>query len=93
MYLGKVVESAPAEALFTHPLHPYTKALISASLPARPGEEREEILLGGDVPSPTNPPPGCRFHPRCPLAVARCAEEEPALRELGPEHRAACHLA
>jgi oligopeptide/dipeptide ABC transporter ATP-binding protein len=93
MYLGKIVESAPAEALFTRPLHPYTKALISASLPTRPGEEREEILLGGDVPSPTNPPPGCRFHPRCPLAVARCAEEEPALRELGPQHRAACHLA
>jgi oligopeptide/dipeptide ABC transporter ATP-binding protein len=93
MYLGKVVESAPAEALFTRPRHPYTKALISASLPARPGEEREEILLGGDVPSPTNPPAGCRFHPRCPVAVARCAEDEPELRELAPAHRVACHLA
>jgi oligopeptide/dipeptide ABC transporter ATP-binding protein len=92
MYLGRVVESAPARALFDHPLHPYTRALISASLPARPGEHREEILLGGDVPSPTSPPPGCRFHPRCPFAFDRCSVEEPALRELAPGHRAACHL-
>jgi oligopeptide/dipeptide ABC transporter ATP-binding protein len=92
MYLGHIVESAPSETLFTNPLHPYTKALISAALPVRPGEEREEILLSGEVPSPTNPPPGCRFHPRCPLAFARCSQETPELREPAPGHRAACHL-
>jgi len=92
MYLGSIVESAPSEALFTHPLHPYTRALISAALPIRPGEEREEILLSGEVPSPTNPPAGCRFHSRCPLAFARCSEEAPELRELAPGHLAACHV-
>ena len=92
MYLGHIVESAPAEALFTNPLHPYTKALISAALPIRPGEVREEILLSGEVPSLTNRPPGCRFHPRCPLALARCSQETPELRELAPGHQAACHL-
>lgn len=73
MYLGSIVESASSEALFTHPLHPYTKALISAALPIRPGEEREEILLSGEVLSPTNPLVGCRFHSRCPPAFARCS--------------------
>jgi len=92
MYLGKIVESAPAEELFINPLHPYTQALISAALPTRPGEQRREILLSGEVPSPTNPPPGCRFHPRCPLAFDRCSQEVPQLRELAPGHRAACHL-
>jgi oligopeptide/dipeptide ABC transporter ATP-binding protein len=92
MYLGSIVESAPSEALFTHPLHLYTQALISAALPIRPGEEREEILLSGEVPSPTNPPAGCRFHSRCPLAFARCSEEAPELRELAPGHLAACHV-
>jgi oligopeptide/dipeptide ABC transporter ATP-binding protein len=92
MYLGSIVESAPSEALFTHPLHPYTRALISAALPIRPGEEHEEILLSGEVPSPTNPPAGCRFHSRCPLAFARCSEEAPELRELAPGHLAACHV-
>ena len=92
MYLGQIVESAPAEALFTKPLHPYTKALISAAVPVRPGEEREEILLSGEVPSPTNPPPGCRFHPRCPFAFDRCSREVPQLRELASRHTAACHL-
>jgi len=92
MYLGSIVESAPSEALFTHPLHPYTKALISEALPIRPGEAREEILLSGQVPSPTNPPAGCRFHSRCPLAFARCSEEAPELRELAPGHLAACHV-
>lgn len=92
MYLGQIVESAAAEELFAHPLHPYTKALTFASLPTRPGEEREEILLSGDVPSPTNPPPGCRFHPRCPFAFERCAKEEPRLQALAPGHHAACHL-
>lgn len=92
MYVGKIVENASAEELFTTPLHPYTRALISAALPTRPGEDREEILLSGEVPSPTAPPPGCRFHPRCPLAFDRCAQEEPPLRELAPGHQAACHL-
>lgn len=92
MYLGSIVESAPSEALFTHPLHPYTQALISAALPIRPGEERKEMLLSGEVPSPTNPPTGCRFHSRCPLAFARCSQEIPELRELAPGHLAACHV-
>jgi oligopeptide/dipeptide ABC transporter ATP-binding protein len=92
MYLGKLVESAPSEELFTNPLHPYTKALISAALPTRPGEDREEILLSGEVPSPTNPPLGCHFHPRCPLALARCSEDTPGLRPVSPGHRVACHL-
>jgi oligopeptide/dipeptide ABC transporter ATP-binding protein len=92
MYLGHLVESAPSEELFTNPLHPYTQALISAALPIRPGEERQEVLLSGEVPSPTNPPPGCRFHPRCPLAFDRCSQVEPELRELSPGHQVACHL-
>jgi oligopeptide/dipeptide ABC transporter ATP-binding protein len=92
MYLGRIVESAPSEELFRRPLHPYTRALISASLPTRPGQVHDEILLGGDVPSPTDPPAGCRFHPRCPFAFDRCSREEPVVRELAPGHRAACHL-
>jgi oligopeptide transport system ATP-binding protein len=92
MYLGGIVESAPSEALFTQPLHPYTKALISAAMPVRPGEERAEMLLSGEVPSPTNPPAGCRFHSRCTLALRRCGQETPRLRELAPGHQVACHL-
>ncbi len=92
MYLGEIVESAPTAELFAHPLHPYTKALLSAALPTRPGEEREEILLSGEVPSPTNPPPGCRFHSRCPFAFDRCSTEVPPLREQASGHKAACHL-
>lgn len=92
MYLGQVVESAPAEDLFSHPLHPYTKALLSAALPPRPSENRDEILLDGEPPSPTNPPAGCRFHPRCPFAFERCRQEEPRLAELAAGHHAACHL-
>jgi oligopeptide/dipeptide ABC transporter ATP-binding protein len=85
MYLGKIVECAPSEELFTNPLHPYTRALISATLPTRPGGDREEILLSGEVPSPTNPPSGCHFHPRCP-------QDTPGLRPVSPGHRVACHL-
>jgi oligopeptide/dipeptide ABC transporter ATP-binding protein len=92
MYLGNIVESTPSEALFTHLLHPHTKAPISAALPIRPGEEHEEILLSGEVPSPPNLPAGCRFHSRCPLAFARCSQEIPELRELAPGHLAACHV-
>jgi len=95
MYLGKTMEVADRRALYEEPLHPYTRALLSAvpipdpSLEAR----RERTVLRGEVPSPLKPPSGCVFHPRCPLAVARCAAEVPALREIKPGHWAACHLA
>jgi len=92
MYLGQIVESAPAEEFFEHPLHPYAKALIAAALRARPGEAQTGILLEGDPPSPTSPPAGCRFHPRCPFVFERCRQEEPKLRDLAPGHEAACHL-
>ena len=92
MYLGLIVEQAASETLFTSPLHPYTKALISAALPAQPGVQQERIVLSGEVPSPTHPPGGCRFHTRCPSAVDRCAVEVPQLREWEPGHTVACHL-
>ena len=92
MYLGEIVEYAGSDELFTEPLHPYTKALLSAALPARPGGPSDELVLGGEVPSPTAPPSGCRFHTRCPFAMPRCATEKPALKELSPGHRVACHL-
>ncbi len=92
MYLGKIVEEAPPVELFTNPQHPYTKALISASLPAHPRQQREEIVLTGEVPSPLNPPSGCAFHPRCPFVMERCSLDQPALREYRPEHATACHL-
>lgn len=92
MYLGKIVEEAPPIELFTDPQHPYTKALISASLPAHPRQQREEIVLTGEVPSPLNPPGGCAFHPRCPFVMERCATEIPVLREYQSGHATACHL-
>jgi oligopeptide/dipeptide ABC transporter ATP-binding protein len=92
MYLGKVVEQAPTGALFEDVRHPYTKALFSAVLTAWPGRQEEEIELRGEVPSPVDPPSGCRFHPRCPWATKHCAEREPALREVSPGHAVACHL-
>jgi oligopeptide/dipeptide ABC transporter ATP-binding protein len=92
MYLGKLVEVADSLELCTKPLHPYTKALFAASLPSHPDEPREEIVLSGEVPSALDPPQGCRFHPRCPFAMSRCREEEPALTELSPGHTVACHL-
>ena len=82
MYLGRIVEEGTADALYAEPLHPYTKALISAALPIRAGQD--ELVVDGEVPNPMNPPSGCRFHPRCPLAMARCAEEEPQLQEVAP---------
>jgi oligopeptide/dipeptide ABC transporter ATP-binding protein len=92
MYLGKIVEKAKTRELFKNPLHPYTKALFSAALPAHPDSEREEIILPGEVPSPINPPSGCHFHPRCPFAMPQCAEVEPEEKEVAPDHLVACHL-
>jgi oligopeptide/dipeptide ABC transporter ATP-binding protein len=92
MYLGQIVEYSPTEELYENPLHPYTKALFSAALPSHPDVEREEIVLQGEVPSPINPPTGCRFHPRCPFAMDRCAVEEPVQKDVGSGHIVNCHL-
>ena len=92
MYLGKIVEEAPTRKLFTNPMHPYTKALISAALPSHPDIEREELVISGEVPSPLNPPAGCSFHPRCPFVMDHCSQMIPELRELVPGHKVACHL-
>jgi len=92
MYLGKLVETGPAEAVFDSPLHPYTQALISAISVPDPTVRRQRIVLPGNVPSPVNPPPGCRFHTRCPLAQERCRVEIPALRQVSEGRSAACHL-
>ena len=92
MYLGKIVELAPKRALFAGPKHPYTQALLSAVPVPQPGAARQRIILKGDVPSPINPPKGCRFHTRCPYAFERCRAEEPALRPTAGGHLAACHL-
>jgi oligopeptide/dipeptide ABC transporter ATP-binding protein len=91
MYLGQLVEYGPAKIVATDPKHPYTQALFSAALPSHPDESRDEIILTGEVPSPVNPPSGCRFHPRCPHVLPRCAPEVPRLRPaFGRE--TACHL-
>jgi oligopeptide transport system ATP-binding protein len=95
MYLGHIVELADRKALYEDPLHPYTRALLSAvPIPdPRAEAQRERTVLRGEVPSPLNPPSGCVFHPRCPIAVDRCSAEIPPLREIRPGHWAACHLA
>jgi len=92
MYLGKIVETAPSRRIFAAPQHPYTKALLSAVPVPVPGAARSRIVLKGDVPSPINPPEGCRFHTRCPYVFDRCRREEPQLQPTQGGHLAACHL-
>jgi len=92
MYAGKLVETGDCEAVYAEPLHPYTEALLSAALPLHPSARRQRIVLKGEVPNPTNPPAGCRFHPRCPRAMPECAAVEPQWREVKPSRWTACHL-
>jgi oligopeptide/dipeptide ABC transporter ATP-binding protein len=92
MYAGKVVETGPCDAVYAEPLHPYTAALLSAALPLHPAARRQRIVLGGEIPNPSNPPAGCRFHPRCPRAMPQCRSQEPEWREVRPGHFTACHL-
>lgn len=93
MYLGKMVELATREEMYRQPLHPYTLALMSAIPVPNPRLKRQRTILKGDVPSPLNPPKGCRFHPRCPVAIEKCAQEEPQFKELLPDHWVACWVA
>ena len=92
MYLGQIVEFAAAKDLYDNPSHPYTQALMSAALPSHPDTVQEEIILTGEVPSPLNPPEGCRFNPRCPQAMDRCSVEIPTVTEISPGHVTSCHL-
>ncbi|MFP4016394.1 MAG: ABC transporter ATP-binding protein [Halanaerobiales bacterium] len=92
MYLGKIVELADKKELFKNPIHPYTQSLLSAIPEANPKKKKDRIILKGDVPSPVDPPSGCRFHPRCPKAFEKCPVMEPEFKEYGAGHFAACHL-
>ena len=92
MYLGKIVELTDKESLFANPQHPYTEALLAAVPVPDPKIQRQRVILAGDVPSPINPPSGCRFHTRCPYAFERCRIEEPLMKQVRPAHWAACHL-
>jgi len=93
MYLGKIIEEAAREELYSHPSHPYTQALLSAVPVPDPAQRKKKSSLSGDVPSPMNPPPGCSFHPRCPHMENRCKEEVPLPREVTPGHKTSCHFA
>ncbi|MFT3890618.1 MAG: ABC transporter ATP-binding protein [Anaerolineales bacterium] len=93
MYLGKMVELTSRDELYRNPMHPYTQALMSAIPVPNPRLRRQRIVLKGDVPSPLNPPKGCRFHPRCPVAIEKCSQEEPQFLEVNPDHWVACWLA
>jgi oligopeptide transport system ATP-binding protein len=92
MYLGKLVEVGPTRAVFGSPLHPYTEALLASVPVPEPRDRQWDLVLKGTVPSPANPPPGCRFHTRCPMMEPICRQETPALRLVAPDHRVACHL-
>jgi oligopeptide/dipeptide ABC transporter ATP-binding protein len=92
MYAGQLVETGECDAVYREPLHPYTQALLSAALPLHPSAPRQRIVLAGEVPNPMNPPPGCRFHPRCPRAMPQCGAMAPAFKEVAPGRFAACHL-
>jgi oligopeptide/dipeptide ABC transporter ATP-binding protein len=92
MYLGRLVEEAPTEELFDNPLHPYTRALMSAALPSHPDIQREEIILTGEVPSPIDPPTGCHFHPRCPQRFEPCEDNSPVQTIQEGDHKVVCHL-
>lgn len=92
MYLGKIVELATRDELYWNPMHPYTKALMSAIPTPNPGRKRERTILKGDIPSPLNPPKGCRFHTRCPVAMDICSQEEPSFHDIGMGHWVACWL-
>ena len=92
MYLGKIVEVAESLELCRNPMHPYTRALFAAALPSHPDEEKEELVLSGEVPSALNPPSGCSFHTRCPFVMPMCSEELPVLKEVEPNHMVACYL-
>jgi oligopeptide/dipeptide ABC transporter ATP-binding protein len=92
MYLGKIVEIAPKQAIFTRPQHPYTEALLEAVPVPDPRRRKQRRVLTGDVPSPIHPPSGCRFHTRCPYVEARCKVEEPPLKQVASDQWVACHL-
>jgi oligopeptide/dipeptide ABC transporter ATP-binding protein len=92
MYLGEIVEFSEVKDLYDNPSHPYTKALMSAALPSHPDSVHEEMILAGEVPSPLNPPAGCRFHPRCPFVMDRCSVDIPERKEVNPGHYVSCHL-
>jgi peptide/nickel transport system ATP-binding protein len=92
MYLGKIVELGPLRKIYSNPLHPYTEALLSAVPVPDPRALRKKVLPKGEIPNPINPPPGCRFHPRCPYVMDICSVEEPRLIEIESEHQVACHL-
>ena len=92
MYIGKVVEYGHSEELYSNPLHPYTKALIASALPIHPSQTNIDFDLPGEVASPLNPPPGCRFHPRCTIRKPICSKEEPRLMKINQGHNVACHI-